>query len=121
VASRAAIGEAFDNLKSGLTEANETLARITDQDFKVEVNLSKLKFDLAGNGTNELLITTLNRIWTLPTQTNNKQDIVIHFDRGDAYWLKGYTHCLIGIQARERPTPFGSNPHDPRLSLHPVS
>jgi len=97
VASRAAIGEAFDNLKSGLTEANETLARITDQDFKVEVNLSQLKIDLAGNGTNELLITTLNRIWTLPAQTTNKQDIVIRFDRGDAYWLKGYTHCLIGL------------------------
>jgi hypothetical protein len=96
-ASRAAIGEAFVNLKLGLGEANQTLARITDQEFKVEVNLSRIRIDPAGNGTNELLIPTLSRIWTIPTQTTNQQDIIIHFDRGDAYWLKGYTHCLIGM------------------------
>jgi hypothetical protein len=96
-ASRAAIGEAFDDLKSGLEDANRTLGRITDQEFKVEVNLNRIRIDLAGNGTNELLITTLSRIWSIPTQTTNKQDIIIHFDRGDAYWLKGYTHCLIGM------------------------
>ena len=63
----------------------------------MELNLNKMRIDLAGNGTNELLITTLNRIWTIPTQSTNKQDVIIHFDRGDAYWLKGYTHCLIGM------------------------
>lgn len=96
-ASRAAIGAAFDHLKLGLEQANQTLTRITDKDFEVEVNLSKLKIDLAGNGTNVLLITALSRIWTVPTQTTNDQDVLIHFDRSDAYWLQGYTHCLIGM------------------------
>ncbi len=90
----------FSNLRTSLQHANATLGKMSDEDFKVEVNLSQAHLDFDGDGvvsTNELLMAVLGRTLGIPARLKTGEDLMIHFDAADASWLKGYTHFLSGI------------------------
>ncbi len=90
----------FKDLKASMQKANATLATVDDGQFGVEVNVSRARMDLNGDGTvasNEMALASLGRPMGLPAQDRQGQDLVIRFDSADAAWLKGYTHFLSGI------------------------
>jgi len=90
----------FGNLKVSLQHANATLAAMDADQFSVEVNLSKARMDLDGDGivaTNEMLMTSLGRSLGFPSVSKTGEDLIIHFDSADAMWLNGYNHFLLGL------------------------
>jgi hypothetical protein len=100
IATPEKVSELFNNLRASLKRANSTLAGMSDEEFKVEVNLSQARLDFDGDGivsSNELLVDTLGRVLGVPARTQAGGDLIIHFDSADAMWLKGYTHFLTGI------------------------
>jgi hypothetical protein len=100
IATPEKVAELFNNFRSSLKRANSTLTGMSDEQFKVEVNLSQARLDFNGDGivsSNELLVATLGRVLGLPSRTQTGEDLIIHFDSADAMWLKGYTHFLTGI------------------------
>lgn len=92
------VASLFNNLKTSLQQANETLAAMDNVPFQVEVNWSNARMDLDGDGlvsSNEMLLVSLGRIFDLPISTQQDDDLIVRFDSADAAWLKGYTHFLL--------------------------
>ena len=99
-ATPAKVARLFQDLRASLRRANATLARIGDEEFGVEVNLSQVRLDLDGDGqcsTNELLLASLGQTLGLAAQARGGREVVVRFDSADAAWLKGYTHLLSGM------------------------
>jgi hypothetical protein len=99
-ATPAKVAKLFQDLRVSLRQANATLAKISDEDFGVEVNLSQVRLDLDGDGqcsTNETLFASMGQILGLDESMAGGQDVVIRFDSADAAWLKGYTHLVSGM------------------------
>ncbi len=100
VATPAEVAGQFQALRNSLRRANATLARMDEKEFGVEVNLSKIRLDLDGDGkcsSNETLVASLERVLTPNTSAHGGGDMVVRFDSADAMWLKGYTHLLSGV------------------------
>jgi len=96
----AQVRKVFADLQASLKRANATLAAMGEQDFNVEVNLSRIHLDLDGDGqcsSNETLMAVAGPILGLNGLAQDGHDIVVHFDGADAIWLKGYTHFLTGV------------------------
>jgi hypothetical protein len=99
-ATPAKVARLFQDLRASLRRANATLAKVGDEEFGVEVNLSQVRLDLDGDGqcsTNEMLLVSLGRTFGLPAQARDSRDVIVRFDSADAVWLKGYTHFLSGM------------------------
>jgi hypothetical protein len=99
-ATPAKVARLFQDLRASLRRANATLARIGDEEFGVEVNLSQVRLDLDGDGTcspNETLLASLGQTLGLAAQAPDGRDVLVRFDSADAAWLKGYTHFLSGM------------------------
>jgi hypothetical protein len=100
VATPEKVAALFDNLRVSLKQANQTLAGIDYKEFMVEVNLSKIRADLNGDGIvapDEFVMTKLAPALGIAQPSTNTPDVIIHFDSADAAWLKGYTHLLTGL------------------------
>ncbi len=96
VATPEKVASLFRDLKTALRLANETLAGVDDKDFGVEVDFSKARLDLDGDGIvagDEMLLMQLGRMM----QGGEGAGLVIRFDNADAVWLKGYTHFVLGV------------------------
>jgi hypothetical protein len=100
IATREKVAAVFGKLRIALREANATLSEMDEAEFGVEVNLSQARMDFDGDGivaTNELLLASIGRPLGIRAAQPTGQDLVIRFDKGDAAWLKGYTHFLSGL------------------------
>jgi hypothetical protein len=90
--------EAFDKK---LTQAENTLAQITDGDVKLPLHFGMIRLDLNGDGHLE----ESSSLWRLYAKVTNQNDIpeekardfYIKFDRGDVHWLRGYCHVFLTL------------------------
>ena len=100
VATPETVAQLFTDFRSALQKANRTFAGIDEREFKVQVNLSKVRLDFDGDGvvsSNETLIAVFGRAFSLPPGAGTNGDIVVVFDSADAMWFNGYTHFIIGM------------------------
>ncbi len=94
------VGALFRDLRAALRTANATLGRMDEEEFKVQVNLSQLRFDINGDGVvapEETLVSLLGPALGIPPTNRDGEDVVVRFDLADGAWLKGYTHVMTGI------------------------
>jgi hypothetical protein len=94
-----ALGRVLDAFAADLGRAEATLARIKDDKVKLRLRLAKVAFDFTGSGKERTtlmeLLTKLNRGRFHFQKTN--PDFRVHFDRGDAAWLRAYCHLLSAM------------------------
>lgn len=92
VATPETVAQLFTDFRSALQKANRTFAGIDEREFKVQVNLSKVRLDFDGDGvvsSNETLIAVFGRAFSLPPGAETNGDIVVVFDSADAMWFNG--------------------------------
>ncbi len=87
------VGALFTDLRAALRRANRTVAEVGEADFRVEVNLSRIRLDVLGDGQARTLAEWLD----LPIEEEGGGDVLVRFDSADAKWLEGYTHLLGGV------------------------
>lgn len=84
-----------------MEQVDNTLQKINKKGFEVKVNLGHIRMDYDANGKIDkqeyfhIIYSFYNRN---ATKLLAKGDpFPIQFDHGDAYWLRGYAHLLMGI------------------------
>jgi hypothetical protein len=84
----------FQTLLDDLAKVEATLARVSDGDFKVRLDLMRVQWDPTGEGKptpfSSLVATYLGGGRPDP-------QFAIAFDAGDAHWLRGYCHLLSAL------------------------
>ncbi len=99
-ATPAKVARLFQDFQLAFQHANATLAKIDEQEFGVEINLSQVRLDQDGDGKcspEETLLLGLGQVLGLNQRRQDARDIIVRFDSADAAWLKGYTHFLAGL------------------------
>lgn len=91
----------YEELQADLTQTEKTLAGISSTDVKVPIHFAQIRFDFNGDGKAEDG-ETLWKVFVKLTGARGISDdaaakFVIHFDRGDVHWLRGYCHLLLGV------------------------
>lgn len=77
---------------SDLQRAEKTLAAIKDENVKLPLKVSDIRWDWDGNGVpGEKLMDVLRRFFG----PNTPGELTVNFDRGDVAWLRGYCHLLM--------------------------
>lgn len=102
-----------------LAGARETLNLMDNQPFKVIIPLEEVRFDFSGGGDAAQMASALQvfQIINRNARWNQEQNpkLEVAFDRGDADWLRGYTHllglCADFIQGYEIETIFENTAH----------
>lgn len=101
-ATNKAVRDAIDRFSRDLAEVGKTMAEIPDSwTGTVPLQLGKVRLDFDGDGTvgdgEELwrLLDGINPSWTMDEEAARK--FTVHLDAGDARWLEGYCHVLMGI------------------------
>lgn len=75
-----------------LQKAEKTLAAIKDDNVKLPLRVSNIRWDWDGNGTpGDKLIDLVRRFFGPATPA----DLTVTFDRADVAWLRGYCHLLM--------------------------
>lgn len=75
-----------------LQKAEKTLAAIKDENVKLPLRVSNIRWDWDGNGTpGDKLIDLVRRFFG----PNTPADLTVTFDRADVAWLRGYCHLLM--------------------------
>ena len=90
------IGQMFDRFYDDLERAEATLSMIDDENVKLELRLSAIKFDFTATGEER---TTLIDVLRKLNQTRfafeeKNPEFRVHFDRGDVAWLRAYCHLM---------------------------
>lgn len=89
-------GRVLDEFATGLRRSEATLAKITDDEVKLRLELAKLRFDFTTTGENLSSLTGLVEAFNTPWPKQNP-DLKICFDRGDVAWLRSYCHLLCAM------------------------
>jgi HEAT repeat protein len=89
----------LDDFHRDLSEAEVTLAGVTDDRVKLPVRLAGIRLDLDGKGKPtdrfiDLMQTIMHQEFRF-LETN--PDFLVCFDRGDVAWLRAYCHLLMGM------------------------
>lgn len=88
--------------EADLAVAEETLAQVGDGDVYVPIDLIKVRYDADGDGVateDESVINLLVRLvggLTVPGDSP-EPELIVGFDRADAFWFRGYAHGLSGL------------------------
>lgn len=93
-ASHAAIRKLVEDFVNDIDGAEKTLAQVKDDTIQLPLYPGRVKIDLFGQGK---LISAgiLVGIMEGPREAAQEAEkFVIHFDRGDISWLRGYLHFL---------------------------
>jgi len=103
------IHKAVSDFVDGLARAEQTLAA-AQGDFKCAITIPSVRFDINADGKTTsaeslrslfAMLPPVNRFdpdaerWTRNPMV--PQDLAVAFDRGDAAWLRGYCHVLMGV------------------------
>jgi hypothetical protein len=89
--------EILQQFAGDLQRAEATLARVGDAEVKLRIDLAQIRLDLNGDGvigTDEQLGSILAGLDPRARGTASTT-LVVAFDTGDAYWLRGYSHLLM--------------------------
>lgn len=109
------IGRVLDVMLADLERAEATLAAITADDVILPLLLDRLAFSFTRDADQQTslvsVLTKLNNN-TRPQFLQGNDGFLVHFDRGDVAWLRGYCHLLCamidGYRSVEMPQGFGS-------------
>lgn len=84
----------------GLTRAEATLAGIDSKDVRMPLHFGLIRLDIDGDGKAQ----DAETLWKLfdptggdPAVADAAREFIIKFDLGDALWLRGYCHLLMGL------------------------
>lgn len=93
----AAARQMIQTLVDDLAKAESTLGEIKDSEVKLPLRVGLIKFDPFGQGKPINAAFLLERIEGLPATSQQAEELVICFDRGDVSWLRGYCHFLSAV------------------------
>jgi len=84
-----------------LAKAEATLAPIRDEQVNLPIHVLRIQLDVRGDGDlakTESLWQIYARLAGQPALSEaDARELVVCFDRGDAYWLRGYCHLLMAL------------------------
>lgn len=86
------------NFSKDLALAEETLVGVGPE-VKLRLDLRKLHYDINGDGRimeDESFVAVVQQVTGMPSDAM-PADLTFAFDQGDALWLRGYTHVLMGF------------------------
>ena len=91
----------FESWMEDLRQADEILAKITDGNVKLEVDLARLRLDLNGNGIasdNERTGVAFSILFRggRPRE-EDVPSFVVAVDRADVEWLRAYCHVFLAL------------------------
>lgn len=96
-----AVREILEQFEAGLEASNRILLDLQGDPFSVPVDVGHIRLDIDGDGrfTDGEMFSSIYTAYNRRAQRHftDKAPLTIHFDAGDAYWLKGYTHLLLAI------------------------
>lgn len=81
-----------------LALAEETLVGVGPE-VKLRLDLRKLHYDIDGDGKileDESFVAVVQQVTGMPAEAM-PAELTFAFDQGDALWLRGYTHVLMGF------------------------
>lgn len=81
-----------------LASAEETLVGVGPE-VKLRLDLRKLHYDIDGDGKvleDESLVAVVQQVTGMPAEAM-PAEFTFAFDQGDALWLRGYSHVLMGF------------------------
>lgn len=91
----------FEAWMEDLREADQILAKITDGNVKLEVDLARLRLDLNGNGIasdNEMAGVAFSILFRGGRpRPEDVPSFVVAADRADAEWLRAYCHVFLAL------------------------
>lgn len=85
---------------SDLEEVEASLAKIDSDDVRLPLRFGMIRLDFNGDGAvsdDDALWRVFLPAWGGEGGEDAAAKFVIDFDLGDAYWLRGYCHLLMGI------------------------
>lgn len=77
-----------------LQKAEKTLAAIKDENVKLPLKVSDIRWDWDGDGTPDDTLIVLVKRFFGPAVPG---ELTVAFDRGDVAWLRGYCHLLMAF------------------------
>lgn len=101
-ATPAEIYDAFEKFQSQMKAVQETLGDLDGEAFVLPVAFEEIRLDINGDGQlgdyeylHQIYVTYNRRAEEL--FQDDGDPLIIAFDLGDAYWLKGYSHLLHAL------------------------
>jgi hypothetical protein len=73
------------------------LAEVKDPAVTLPLHVGRIKFDPFGQHKPISAAFLFERVEGLPVTSQQAEDFVIGFDRGDVHWLRGYCHFLAAL------------------------
>jgi len=96
-----AIRKELETFHDRLHKIETLLAKADDTDFNLPLDLTQLRLDVNNDGIYSEMETNINLLLNLagaPAQREpNKPDALIHFDKSDLLWLRGYVQITLGL------------------------
>jgi hypothetical protein len=80
-----------------LARSEATLAKITDKDVRVPMQLAKVRLDPFGQGKSVSAVDLMRAMGAPEDDIQQAEKFAIGFDRGDVCWLRGYMHLLSAM------------------------
>lgn len=96
----AAARQMVQTFVADLARAEATLGEVKDPAVKLPLHVGLIKIDPFGQGKPINAAFLLERIEGMPATSQQAQELVIGFDRGDVSWLRGYCHFLAALGER---------------------
>lgn len=83
-------------LVANVTRAEATLAKISNPDVKLKLQLAPITFDFTKTGAERVTVSEILKgaNGSRPLFQDSNAEIRIHFDRGDVAWLRAYCHLM---------------------------
>jgi hypothetical protein len=80
-----------------LAKVEATLAEVKDPEVKLPLHVGLIKIDPFGQGKPISAAFVFERVEGLPVTSQQAEELVISFDRGDVSWLRGYCQFLSAL------------------------
>ncbi len=91
----------FETFYQDMQQVDKTLSRIGAEEFHVSVDFTMIKLDFDGDSKisddDYFYNVYLAYNWEASWLYESDQPFIITFDRGDAYWLRGYANLLMAF------------------------
>jgi hypothetical protein len=92
------IRRTLQDLVADLEKAEATLAEVKDEQVKLPLHLGRVRLDFTGDGKSpDPLVKVVAIFFGGPAAFAGNPDLLVHFDRGDVAWLRGYCHLLLSF------------------------
>jgi hypothetical protein len=92
--THAAADQMIKDFVRDLHKAEQTLAGVKDDQVKLPVRLNAIRLDLRGDGKRDVGLLEVMAPYFRGSAFPKNADVLVHFDRGDVAWLRGYCHLL---------------------------